>query len=105
MEEEFTPIPGPFFKFADEAAWLTAARAAGFMGTDEEGNEILVQYTHDRAIDVIGTITEGGEWDNEGNEIVAPTVLSGWHVNYLGDLPTGWESYEVTPSTPYRVFA
>ena len=105
MEEEFTPIPGPFFKFADEAAWLTAARAAGFMGTDEEGNEILVQYTHDRAIDVIGTITEGGEWDDEGNEIVAPTVLSGWHVNYLGDLPTGWESYEVTPSTPYRVFA
>ena len=105
MEEELTPTPGPFFRFADEAAWLTAARAAGFMGTDEEGNEILVQYTHDRAIDVIGTITEGGEWDNEGNEIVAPTVLSGWHVNYLGDLPTGWESYEVTPSTPYRVFA
>lgn len=105
MEEEFTPIPGPFFKFVDEAAWLTAARAAGFMGADEEGNEILVQYTHDRAIDVIGTITEGGEWDDEGNEIVAPTVLSGWHVNYLGDLPTGWESYEVTPSTPYRVFA
>ena len=105
MEEEFTPTPGPFFKFTDEAAWLTAARAAGFMGTDEEGNEILIQYTHDRAIDVIGTITEGGEWDDEGNEIVAPTVLDGWHVNYLGDLPTGWESYEVTPSTPYRVFA
>ena len=104
MEEEFTPIPGPFFKFADEAAWLTAARAAGFMGTDEEGNEILIQYTHDRAIDIIGTITEGGEWDGDGNEIVEPTVLSGWHVNYLGDLPTGWESYEVTPSTPYRVF-
>ena len=75
------------------------------MGTDEEGNEILIQYTHDRAIDVIGTITEGGEWDNEGNVITEPTVLSGWHVNYLGDLPTGWESYEVTPSTPYRVFA
>lgn len=105
MEEEFTPTPGPFFKFTDEAAWLTAARAAGFMGTDEEGNEILIKYTHNRAIDVIGTIIEGGEWDEDGNEIVAPTVLSGWHVNYLGELPTGWESYEVTPSTPYRVFA
>ena len=105
MEEEFTPTPGPFFKFADEAAWITAARAAGFMGTDEEGNEILIQYTHNHAIDVIGTITEGGEWDDDGNELVAPTVLSGWHVNYLGDLPTGWESYEVTPSTPHRVFA
>ena len=31
MEEEFTLTPGPFFKFADEAEWLTAARAAGFM--------------------------------------------------------------------------
>lgn len=105
MEEEFTPTPGPFFKFTDEAAWLTAARAAGFMGTDEEGNEILIKYTHNRAIDVIGTITEGGEWDDDGNVITEPTALDGWHVNYLGDLPTGWESYEVTPSTPYRVFA
>lgn len=105
MEEEFTPTPGPFFKFTDEAAWLTAARAAGFMGTDEEGNEILIQYTHDRAIDVIGIITEGGEWDDDGNVITEPTALDGWHVNYIGDLPTGWESYEVTPSTPYRVFA
>tara|TARA_Y100000004_G_scaffold187351_1_gene240004 strand:- start:77 stop:382 length:306 start_codon:yes stop_codon:yes gene_type:complete len=94
-----------YFKFTDEPAWLTAARAAGFMGTDEEGNEILIQYTHDRAIDVIGTITEGGEWDDDSNELVAPTVLDGWHVNYLGALPSGWESYEVTPSTPHRVFA
>ena len=43
--------------------------------------------------------TEGGEWDDDGNVITEPTALDGWHVNYLGDLPTGWESYEVTPST------
>ena len=104
MEEEFTPTPGPFFKFADEAAWLTAARAAGFMGTDEEGNEILIQYTSNRAIDVVGTITEGGEWDEDGNEIVAPTTLPGYHINYRGDLPDGWDAYEVTPSTPHRRF-
>ena len=104
MEEDFTPTPGPFFKFADEAAWLTAARAAGFMGTDEEGNEILIQYTSNRAIDVVGTITEGGEWDEDGNEIVAPTTLPGYHINYRGDLPDGWDAYEVTPSTPHRRF-
>ena len=104
MEEDFTPTPGPFFKFADEVAWLTAARAAGFMGTDEEGNEILIKYTHNRAIDVVGTITEGGEWDEDGNEIVAPTTLSGYHINYRGDLPDGWDAYEVTPSTPHRRF-
>ena len=100
---------GSFFRFTDEAAWLTAARAAGFMitVTDEEGNETeqLQAYTSNRAIDVVGTITEGGEWDDEGNVTVEPTTLSGWHVNYLGDLPTGWESYEVTPATPHRVFA
>jgi len=110
MEElEFTPTPGPFFKFADEAAWLTAARAAGFMitVTDEEGNETeqLQAYTSSHAIDVVGIITEGGEWDEDGNELVAPTTLPGYHINYQGDLPEGWESYEVTPSNPYRVFA
>ena len=110
MEElEFTPTPGPFFKFADEAAWLTAARAAGFMitVTDEEGNETeqLQAYTSSHAIDVVGIITEGGEWDENGNELVAPTTLPGYHINYQGDLPEGWESYEVTPSNPYRVFA
>lgn len=55
MTEEFietSPVPGPFFRFTDEEAWLTAARAAGFMTTvtDEEGNEQeqLNAYTRSR---------------------------------------------------------
>lgn len=116
MEEElnFTPAPGPFFRFADEAAWLEAARAAGFTKDvpvyDEEGTqtgteEKVIQYTVSYAIDVIGTITQGGEWDEEGNEVVAPTTLEGFHVNYIGELPEGWEAFEVKPELPYRVFA
>jgi hypothetical protein len=118
MEEELIeipPVPGPFFRFTDEAAWLTAARAAGFMTDvpvyDDEGvqtgtEEKLIAYTSKHAIDVVGTITEGGEWDMEtGEELVAPTVLPGYHVNYLGALPEGWEAFEVKPTTPYRVFA
>ena len=117
MEEELLeipPSPGPFFRFTDETAWLTAARAAGFVSDfpvyDEEGNETgteeqVVKYTHNYALDVVGTITVGGEWDEEGNEVVAPTTLDGFHVNYVGELPEGWEAFEVTPSTPYRVFA
>jgi hypothetical protein len=101
--------PGPFFRFANRAAWLTAARTAGFMTTvtDDDGNksEQLQAYTHSHAIDVVGIITEGGEWDKEGVEIVAPTKLDGYHINYLGTLPTGWEAYTVTPKNPYRVFA
>lgn len=106
---ETPPVPGPFFRFADEASWLTAARTAGFMqtATDEEGveSEVLQAYTRDHAIDVIGIITEGGEWDEYGNEIVAPTVLPGWHVNYQGALPDGWDVLEVKPVSPHRVWA
>jgi hypothetical protein len=106
---ETPPVPGPFFRFADETAWLDAARTAGFLTTvtDEDGNESeqLQAYTHSHAIDVVGTITEGGEWDEDGTETVAPTTLDGFHVNYVGDLPYGWEAFEVTPNSPYRVFA
>ena len=106
---EMPPVPGPFFRFTDEESWLTAARAAGFMTTvsDEDGNETeqLQAYTHNHAIDVVGTITVGGEWDIDGNEIEAPTTLDGFHINYLGDLPEGWEAFEVKPEQPYRVFA
>ena len=106
---ETPPVPGPFFRFADEAAWLTAAKTAGFLKTvtDEEGNETeqLQAYTHSHAIDVVGVITEGGEWDEDGTEIVAPTTLDGYHINYLGELPEGWKTLEVKPENPYRVFA
>ena len=105
MTEELTP--GTFFRFADEAAWTEAATEAGFFSEpDEDGNTTLLAYTNDRAIDVIGVITRGGEWDYEtGEVIVAPTVLDGWHVNYQGVLPDGWDAYAVFPANPVRVWA
>jgi hypothetical protein len=55
---------------------------------------------------VVGVITRGGEYDPEtGDVIVAPEVLDGWHVNYQGVLPDGWEEFLVEPTNPYRVFA
>ena len=90
-----------FLRFPDADAWTAAATDAGFITDDT-----LVAYTHDRAIDVVGTITRGGEYDLEtGDVIVAPTVLAGFHVNYSGDLPPGWEEFLVAPEQPYRVFA
>ena len=106
---ESLPVPGPFFRFTDEAAWLTAARDAGFLVTvtDDDGvaSETLQAYTHDHAIDVIGIISEGGEWDEDGNEIVPPTILPGWHVNYQGPLPVGWDVLEVKPTSPHCIWA
>jgi hypothetical protein len=96
-----------FLRFTDESAWTAAATEAGFITEpDEDGNTTLLAYTHGHAIDVVGTITRGGEYDPEtGEVIVAPTVLAGWHVNFAGALPSGWDEFLVTPADPYRVFA
>ena len=90
-----------FLRFPNKSAWTAAAAEAGFITGDT-----LLAYTHDRAIDVVGTITRGGKWDPEtGDVIVAPTVLAGFHVNYSGTLPDEWDDYLVTPAAPSRVFA
>jgi hypothetical protein len=90
-----------FLRFPDESAWTAAATEAGFIS-----DGTLAAYTHDCAIDVVGTISRGGEYDPEtGDVIVAPTVLDGWHVNFAGELPDGWDDYLVEPANPYRVFA
>jgi hypothetical protein len=66
----------------------------------------FITASHTHALDVIGTITRGGEYDPEtGDVIVAPEVLDGWHVNFAGELPDGWDDYLVEPANPYRVFA
>lgn len=90
-----------FLRFPDESTWTAAASEAGFITDDT-----LAAYTHDRAIDVVGTITRGGEYDPEtGDVISAPEVIDGWHCNYVGELPKGWEGYVVRPEQPVRVFA
>jgi hypothetical protein len=89
-----------FLRFPNADAWTAAATEAGYITDDT-----LAAYTHDRAIDVVGTITRGGEYDPEtGDVIVAPEVLDGWHVNYAGALPEGWEEYVVEPANPVRVW-
>ena len=110
MTEEITEtpsVPGPFFRFTDEAAWVTAAKAAGFYVTDPETeSEVLQAYTADHAIDVIGTLyNDDGVYNEEGEEVSAPTAMAGFHVNYMGELPEGWGAYEVMPEQPKRVFA
>jgi hypothetical protein len=73
-----------FLRFPDADSWNTVATVAGFIV-----NDVLVAYTHDHAIDVVGTIPD----------------MDGWHVNFAGVLPDGWDDYLVEPANPYRVFA
>ena len=100
-DEVLTPPTPTMFRFPDEATGTTALETAGLL--NEDGEFITASHTH--ALDVIGVITRGGEYDEEGNVITPPEVLNGWHINYVGDLPANWEQYSVNPQTPYRVFA
>ena len=63
-----------FLRFADEATFVTACESAGLWISCSAPRPLLLSHTH--ILDVIGTITEGGEWDPEtGEEITSPTVL------------------------------
>jgi hypothetical protein len=102
MEEELlTPPPPTFFRFPDEATGIAALEAAGLV--NEDGGYITASHNH--ALDVIGTISRGGEWDEDGNEITPPKVIEGWHVNYRGEVPNEWLKYAVWPKGPARVWA
>ena len=64
---------------------------------DENGNEYP---THKHTIVQLGNIVlEQGQYDDEGNEIVAPVLSDKWHVDALWldlvDHPYGWKSYAV----------
>jgi len=83
---------------------MLALEAAGFVFTDEDNNKQVYAYSHNHALDVIGPIVRGGEWDEDGNVITPPEVLPGWHVNYQGELPEGWEQYAVYPTEPVRTW-
>lgn len=90
-----------FIRFPDKKTGMAALEAADLL--TKNGDYITATHTH--ALDVIGEIRIGGQWDIEtGEELAAPQLLPGWHVNYIGELPNGWEEYIVTPQNPIRVW-
>ena len=99
MEDEIlTPPIGPFFRFPSEEEGMAALETAGLLTEDGE----FITASHSHCLDVIGVISMGGEYDEEGNVVTPPTILDGWHVNYQGAVPSGWEPYIVTPEQPVR---
>lgn len=85
---------------------MQALRAQNFFAKDVEGQETLISATHDYAIDIVGIIyNEDWELNPDTLEISKPpSAVNGWHLNYLGKIPSGWEQYLVYPNTPRRVF-
>ena len=74
-----------YIRFPDAVTGMKALDDAGLL--DEDLNSITASHAH--AIDVVGVIPD----------------LLGWHVNYIGELPDGWEEHAVTPANPVRVWA
>lgn len=95
-----------YLRFPDEKTGMAALDAAGLLFTDENGNSSPITASHAHALDVIGPIFVGGETNPEtGDVITPPTLLAGWHCNYIGNLHERWINYIVTPEQPARVFA
>ena len=56
---------------------------------------------------IIGKIVDtSGTYDDEGNQLTAPTYIAGFHVNTTGEVAE-WADYlcDPQPSTPMRVYA
>lgn len=93
------------YRFPDRETFRALAAAEGLTIAHEDGTEQLVTASHAHAIDEIGVITRGGEWDPEtGRQLAPPETVEGWHVNYVGDPPAEWGRYVVVPRTPSRAF-
>jgi hypothetical protein len=71
-----------YLRFPDEA--IGRAVLADYLTEDDT----WITASHSHALDVIGEIPD----------------MDGWHVNYVGNLPDGWDAYIVTPNQPVRVF-
>ena len=97
-----------YFRFPDESTFCSAALLAGFYNEPEGDNPGgYIQYTHDYAMDIVGTIyNNDAVVDPETFELITPaTPMVGWHINFIGVLPDGWDEFLVAPAAPYRVFA
>ena len=91
---------------AEAEASDTAAPADDAQAVEQDGEPapepyfVLQSFGH--AFDIVGDIVQGGQWDDEGNEIEAPTNLPGYHINFSGVLPDGWDAFLVYPQAPVR---
>lgn len=88
------------YRFESREQFLTLAAAEGLV--DADGN--LITGGHGFAIDEIGPIVQGGEWDAEGNVITPPTIIEGHHVNTAGFAPEAWDAYLVVVNHAARIF-
>ena len=102
-----------FLKTDNEAAMKTALASAfdGFVSTDEDGEEILICYTHQWAVDWdIKIVTTPAEFDEAGEKVIKDAVMeAGFFANVIVHDPSidasSLNTLDQKPATPQRVFA
>jgi hypothetical protein len=97
-----------YLRFSDESEAKSVLYTKVPTAWDEEGEPTeWYEQANFANIDVIGVITEGGEWDAEGKVVVEPVALDGWHVNVrlVGEDGSALEPFKVEPEHPRRVWA
>ena len=100
-----------YLKFdSEEQARSVLYRIEGAVEADPENNvEAKEGYEvpNFMNIDIIGTITEGGEYNEEGEVVVEPTALPGYHVTVRvmpGEDASVLQEFAIHPATPMRVW-
>ena len=113
--------PTHYLRFACEEDWNQAALTLGvakitprLVEEETEDSPAVYEdywtwsyYTHEHSCDVVGTIyNDDGVYDEETGEVISePTVMEGFHVNFIGELPQELQANLVTPASPHRKFA
>ena len=89
------------YRFPDRDTFVASCEALLWAS---EG--VVTHYTHDRAIDEVGSIeTLPGTYDEEGVELTTPTYDNRHHINFQGTPPVEWDEYLIEVDTPLRIFA
>jgi len=97
----------------DKATMLKELAKHGVTFTDEEGNDLSHNWAHSanpelgiHDVTLIGEVRLGGEYDSEGNELVPPEVLDGYHADVLSENEIAWGKGITThnPSNPVHTY-
>lgn len=110
---ESTPVPGPFFRWASEAEWVTAAKAAGFytnvkdIDKEEEQREVLMKKTNKELKSMLSGVEKISNLNKKQlvelileGEVTTKEVLNAYthdhSIDVVGDIYEGgeWEDQE-----------
>ena len=93
------------YTFTDKAQ--VDSKISKFFDIDQEGNKIPNERAAFIYLDKFVLVQ--GQYDEEGDEVVAPTYSEGYALDVvwrdLEESPYGWKTYEVEPDKPlHKIF-